>query len=81
MIKCKSCRTVFKEDLTLCSECGSDNLTEDILAKDITGCDNCPIEGEDCSGSIGIGSGGYHIEPPCTSWDDNEIIYAGMYDF
>lgn len=49
-------------------------------AKDITGCDNCPIYKNDCKGGWTSNGRGTPIEPPCTSWNDEDDIYEGMYD-
>ena len=51
----------------------------EIHAKDITCCEECPLLHEDCPGGWTSGPGGSPIEPPCTSWTDNQVIYAGMY--
>lgn len=50
----------------------------EILAKDITDCDNCPlcINGQ-CEYPISY----KRPEPPCASWTDDMEIYKGMYDF
>lgn len=40
-------------------------------AKDIEGCEQCPLREEYCSGGMTSGAGGQPIEPPCTSWDDD----------
>lgn len=49
-------------------------------AKDITGCEDCPLYEKDCPGGMTSGSGGEPIEPPCTSWNDDDLICEGMYD-
>lgn len=50
----------------------------EILAKDITDCDNCLlcINGQ-CEYQISY----KRPEPPCASWTDDMEIYKGMYDF
>ena len=35
----------------------------------------------DCVGGWTSGGGGVPIEPPCCSWNDEEEIYEGMYDY
>jgi hypothetical protein len=52
-----------------------------ILAKDIDDCSNCPLYEYDCSGGWTSGGGGTPIEPPCCSWNGDEEIYEGMYDY
>lgn len=49
-----------------------------ILAKDITDCSECPLNGHDCTGYKCYG--GALIEPPCCSWNGDEEIYKGMHD-
>ena len=58
----------------------SSNQDREVLAKDITCCEECPLLHEDCPGGWTSGPGGSPIEPPCTSWTDDQVIYAGMYD-
>ena len=55
-------------------------MSEDtiVLAKDITGCDDCPIFEKDCPGGVTGTPNGYS-EPPCTSWTDETEVYEGMY--
>lgn len=50
-----------------------------VLAKDITGCENCPLYGKDCARN-GSTPSGMSIDPPCASWKETDEIYAGMYD-
>jgi hypothetical protein len=52
-----------------------------ILAKDIDDCSNCPLYEHDCSGGWTSGGGGIPIEPPCCSWNGEEEIYEGMYEY
>lgn len=54
---------------------------ETIKAKDIHDCDDCPLYKDDCSGGWTSGCGGTPIEPPCCSWDDEDEIYVGMYNY
>ena len=56
-------------------------MSETKLAKDIDDCSNCPLYKNDCSGGWTSGGGGIPIEPPCTSWNENDKIYEGMYDY
>jgi hypothetical protein len=49
------------------------------LAKDIYDCDECPLHENDCKGVIGTPNG--YIEPPCTSWSDDTLVYKGMYEY
>lgn len=35
----------------------------------------------DCVGGWTSGGGGTPIEPPCTSWNDDDEIYEGMYEY
>lgn len=51
-----------------------------VLAKDIDDCSNCPLYKHDCVGGWTSDGGGNPIEPPCTSWNDDDEIYEGMYD-
>lgn len=52
---------------------------EEKLAKDIHDCANCPLYKKDCPGDWKCGTGGTPIEPPCLCWDDDDLIYEGMY--
>lgn len=56
------------------------NKTIYVLAKNINDCSDCPLYKNDCPGGWSSGSGGTPIEPPCCSWNDDDKIYAGMYD-
>lgn len=58
----------------------AENSNEVVLAKEITCCEECPLLNEDCPGGWTSGPGGSPIEPPCTSWTDDQLVYAGMYD-
>ena len=48
-------------------------------AKDIHGCDECPLYKKDCSGGWTSSAAGTPIEPPCTSWNDDTLVYEDMY--
>lgn len=52
----------------------------EIFAKDIEDCDGCPLLDNDCVGGWTSGGGGEPIEPPCCSWNDDTLVYSGMYD-
>jgi|SRR5665647_2196561 len=52
---------------------------EEKYAKDIKDCESCPLYKNDCSGGATGTPSGYK-EPPCTSWNDDTLIYEGMYD-
>jgi hypothetical protein len=52
---------------------------EEKLAKDIHDCDECPLYKKDCIGGWTSDGCGNPIEPPCTSWNDDVLIYEGMY--
>lgn len=81
MLKCNECSEIFEEqDEDICPRCGSDNLTEDIYAKDIDDCDKCPLKGFDCSTKVKSNGCGQCIENPCTSWNEDDLIFQGMYD-
>lgn len=54
------------------------NKDDVVLAKDITDCSNCPLYKSECKGGWTSGGGGVPIEPPCTSWNDDDVIYDGM---
>ena len=49
-----------------------------ILAKDIHGCEDCPLYESECLGGWTSGAGGEPIEPPCCNWNDDDEIYDGM---
>lgn len=51
-----------------------------VLAKDIDGCESCPLYKHDCIGGWTSDGNGNPIEPPCTSWNDEDEIYEGMYE-
>mgnify|MGYP000954050537 CR=1 FL=1 len=51
-----------------------------ILAKDIHDCESCPLYKYDCIGGWTSDGNGNPVEPPCTSWDDDDEIYEGMYE-
>ncbi|MSU03549.1 hypothetical protein [Tissierella pigra] len=81
MFKCNECSEIFNEwEEDSCPRCGSGDITEDIYPKDIDGCDNCPLYKKDCSGGFTSSGNGVPIEPPCTSWTDDMLIYSGMYN-
>jgi len=50
-------------------------------AIDIIDCDGCPLYKKDCVGGWTSGGGGEPIEPPCTSWDKEDEISEGMYEY
>lgn len=52
-----------------------------IFAKDIDDCSVCPLYEHDCPGGWTSGGGGTPIEPPCCSWNDDDEIYEGMYEY
>lgn len=66
-------------------ECGGNNYTphredkDDVSAMDIQDCSDCPLLYIDCPGGWTSGGGGTPIEPPCTSWVGDEVIYSGKY--
>jgi len=49
-------------------------------ARDIEDCDNCPLRKKDCKGGWTSDGTGSPAEPPCTSWNDEDEVYEGMYD-
>ena len=49
-------------------------------ASDITGCEDCPLLGNDCVGGWTSSPSGTPIEPPRCSWNDDTEVYAGMYE-
>jgi len=51
------------------------------LAKEIKDCDDCPLHKYDCCGHWKSDGNGNPIEAPCESWNDNMLIYKGMYDY
>lgn len=55
-------------------------MNEVVIAAQIEDCQGCPLYQEDCPGGWTSGPGGTPIEPPCTSWNGDEEIYAGMYE-
>ena len=48
-------------------------------AKDIHGCDECPLYKNDCPGGWTPSGGGTPVEPPCCSWNDDKLVFEGMY--
>jgi hypothetical protein len=52
---------------------------DEIRAKDIHDCDECPLYEHDCKGGFTSDGNGNPIEPPCCSWNDDTVIYEGMY--
>jgi hypothetical protein len=50
------------------------------LAKDINDCVECPLYKKDCKGGWTSDGKGAPVEPPCMSWDDDKLVYEGMYD-
>lgn len=59
-------------------ECNEDDDT--VLAKDIHDCESCPLYKHDCKGGWTSDGNGNPVEPPCTSWNDDDEIYEGMYE-
>jgi hypothetical protein len=55
-------------------------MNNDVKAKNITDCDECPLHKKDCLGGLVSGGAGQPIEPPCTNWNQEDIIFEGMYD-
>lgn len=49
-----------------------------VLAKDIDDCSNCPLYKSECLGGWTSDGAGNPIEPPCTSWNDDDEIWDGM---
>lgn len=50
-------------------------------AKNINDCDECPLYKNDCVGGWNSDGGGLPIEPPCCSWNDEDEIKKGMYEY
>ena len=55
-------------------------MEEEKLAKDITCCEECPLYKKDCPGGWTSNGSGNPIEPPCCSWDDDTLVFEGMYE-
>ena len=53
---------------------------DEIRAKDIHDCDGCPLFEHDCSGGMASDGNGNPIEPPCCSWNDDTVVFEGMYE-
>ena len=51
------------------------------LAKEIKSCEDCPLYQNDCKGSWSSSAYGIPIEPPCCNWEENDVIFEGMYDY
>jgi hypothetical protein len=49
-------------------------MEDDMKAKDIDGCENCPLLDNHCSGGMKSDSRGMPIEPPCCSWSPDDEI-------
>lgn len=49
-----------------------------VLAKDIDDCSKCPLYESECPGGWTSDGAGNPIEPPCTSWNDDDEIWDGM---
>lgn len=49
-----------------------------VLAKDIDDCSKCPLYESECPGGWTSDGSGNPIEPPCTSWNDDDEIWDGM---
>lgn len=54
-------------------------MEEGIYAKDIHGCKECPLLNKECPGGWDSDGSGNPVEPPCTSWNDNTLVYEEMY--
>lgn len=54
------------------------NVEEFVYAKDIVDCYGCPLYETECKGTEISGYDGLPVDPPCTTWDANDKIYAGM---
>lgn len=50
-------------------------------ASEISDCSECPLYQTDCPGGWTSDGAGRPVEPPCTSWNDDDEIYEGMYDY
>lgn len=50
-----------------------------VLAKDVQDCESCPLYKHDCIGGWTSDGNGNPVEPPCTSWNDDDEVYEGMY--
>lgn len=48
-------------------------------ASEIEECEDCPLYKKDCPGGWTSDGTGQPVEPPCTSWNDDDEIYEGMY--
>lgn len=48
-------------------------------ASEIEECEYCPLYKNDCPGGWTSDGTGQPVEPPCTSWNDDDEIYEGMY--
>lgn len=68
-----------RENLISNKDKTDDNVDKDIYAKDIDGCETCPLYQKDCGGVWTSNGNGTPIEPPCVSWDDDDLIWEGMY--
>lgn len=51
---------------------------EEVYARNIHECLDCPLYNNDCPGGATGTPNGYR-EPPCTSWNDDTLVFAGMY--
>lgn len=49
-----------------------------VLDKDIDDCSKCPLYKSECPGGWTSNGAGNPIEPPCTSWSDDDEIWDGM---
>ncbi len=55
-----------------------ENKDDIVLAKDIDDCSKCPLYESECPGGWTSDGAGNPIEPPCTSWNDDDEIWDGM---
>jgi hypothetical protein len=53
---------------------------DEVYAKDIHDCDECPLYEHGCTGGLTSDGNGRTIEPPCCSWNDDTVVFEGMYD-
>jgi len=55
--------------------------TEDLIKKasEIEECEDCPLYKKDCPGGWTSDGTGQPIEPPCTSWNDDDEIYDAVF--
>ena len=68
-------KTVIKEQPNTSSDENEDGV---VLAKDIDDCLKCPLYESECPGGWTSDGAGNPIEPPCTSWNEDDEIWDGM---